>query len=169
MSTHYFIERSRFGKTIYELKDTYLHISGRRFLVGVSMHVELRDISSRTERLCRRFYRPIILGSVVGLVSAGATLAFAFQTVLPSEGVVYFEEFTGIFAAVSLGTAIRWIPRVEVVRFKSILGTTLFDAIREDKYADEFDGFVDHPVDRVVNSKRVHPDNIGEPSQRTNS
>lgn len=169
MSVHFFIERSRFGTTIYELNDAHLHVSGKRFLIGFSQEIELRDISSRTERLSKRFYRPIIVGAVIGLVSVGATLAFIFQTVLPSGGIFYFAEFTGIFGAVSLGTAVRWIPRVEIARFRSTLGAFLFDVIKEDKYAGDFEEFVELLVEQVSNSKSTHPANIGGMSQRSNS
>ena len=48
--------------------------------------------------------------------------------------------------------------RLEIVRLRNMLGGTLFDMIREKKYADEFDEFVENlrtaaSKSRALNSK----------------
>ncbi len=49
-------------------------------------------------------------------------------------------------------SAIRWIPRLEVVRFRDTLGRTLFDVVKERSYGDEFEAFIECLRDRIKNA-----------------
>ncbi len=162
MPIEIFIERSRLGKVFYDLRDGHLSISGWRGLEKCGAEVELHAMSHRVEMLGRRFWRPILLCGGIGCALISVAVALVLQKVLPPGAVMYFAEIAGIFGAVFLATGLRWIPRLEVVRFKDVVGRTNFDIIREARQAREVDRFVEMLQLKIKQSKA--PNQTPEPT-----
>lgn len=114
---------------------------------------ELHALSHRVEFLGRRFYRPIIVCGVLGVVMLGMAVAFVFQKKVPFGAVYYLAGWTGIFGAAFLAAAIRWVPRMYVARFKDVVGRVAFDVVRERAYSSEFDAFVSQLQQFINESK----------------
>lgn len=68
---------------------------------------------------------------------------------------MFLARITGPAAVPFLGLALMWIPRLEVVRFKNTLGATMFDVVKEKKYAAEFEEFIEYLRDRIARSKET--------------
>lgn len=126
-----FIERSRLGKTIYELSADHLKVSGKRFLQKYAMDVELRDVSSNIDRLSQRVYRPAIFLFGIGSLQAVVAVGLCLQKALIAEAVVLPVEFLGLSSVCAFIAGSRWISRLEVAKFKSTLGAPLFFLIKE--------------------------------------
>jgi hypothetical protein len=148
-----FIERSRLGKTIYELSADRLKVSGKRFLQKYSMDVELHDVSSNIDRLSQRVYRPAIFLFGIGSLQAAIAVGLCFQKALPSEAVALPVEFLGLSSVCAFFAGARWISRLEVVKFKSTLGAPLFFLIKEKTYAGEFEAFIEKLQENIRRSK----------------
>jgi hypothetical protein len=97
MSTHVFIERSRLGKVIYEIKEDKVSVSGRRALRRFALEVPLRSFSGRTERLSRRFYRPMLRLFLWALLMLTILVLFCLQTRVPLGAVMFFMEIAAIW------------------------------------------------------------------------
>jgi hypothetical protein len=157
-----FIERSRLGKTIYELSADRLKVSGKRFLQKYAMDVELRDVSSNIDRLSQRVYRPAIFLFGIGSLQAVVAVGLCFQKALIAEAVVLPVEFLGLSSVCAFIAGSRWISRLEVAKFKSTLGAPLFFLIKEKSYADEFEAFIDKLQETIRRSKE--PGRISQPT-----
>jgi hypothetical protein len=154
MSPHVFIERSRLGKSFYELRGDHLSISGRRFLQRYEIEVELSDASPQFERLARRFYRPIVVQLSIGAAMSCLTAGLLLQKFIPAEALHHYVLAAGISAAGFVGGGLTWIPRVKVARFKNLQGEVLFDVVFERRYAAEFHEFVEYLHETIVQCKR---------------
>ncbi len=120
MSPHVFIERSRLGKSFYELRGDHLSISGRRFLQRYEIEVELSDASPQFERLALRFFRPIVVQLSIGAAMSCLTAALLLQKFIPAEALHHYVLAAGISAAGFVGGGLTWIPRVKVARFRAV-------------------------------------------------
>jgi len=153
MDSFAFIERSRLGKVFYLISDSRLSISGSRALRKFSLEVELTNIADRVERHSRRFIKPQIRLFGYSAVFAILIILFLIQKSLPLIAVSYFVETAGILLVIFFGAGLKWIPKLEVVRIKDILGRTLFDVVKEQAYKDDFEAFVRTLRDRVAKAK----------------
>ncbi len=153
MTPYVFIERSRLGKSFYELRGDHLTISGTRWFEPYKMEVELSSASPDTERLSRRFYRPIIVLLSIGTVLAGITAALLLQTYVPDGAAHYFVHEAGVAAAAFIGAGLTWIPRIKVVRFRDSNGSVLFDVVKERRQAEDFEKFIEYLQETIVQSK----------------
>lgn len=138
-----FIERSRLGRSIYRIAGPRLEISGWRGLGRYSVTLDLRDISPSIERLGRRFWGVMIRLLVMALVAAAITVALLAQKRAPLGAVLLFAEVSAVYSIAFFLASYRWLSRVEVVRFKSTLGATLFDLVLEQGQARESEEFVE--------------------------
>lgn len=153
MLPHIFIERSRLGKVIYELRDDRLSITGRRAMRDFRLELELNGMSSRIERGGRRYFRPILKLFTYAAVFATIAVLFLVQQRAPLAAIYYFVEFAAVCAVAFFMAGLKWVPRLEVVRFKDAIGRTLFDVVKEQAYAVEFEQFVQLLRDRIQASK----------------
>jgi hypothetical protein len=143
LKTYVFIERSRLGKVFYEVRGKQILISGRRALQPFRLEFELSELSNRVERLSRRFYRPIARLFAYAAVFTTTVILFLIQKAVPIGAVIYLAEIAGFWAVMFILAGIRWLPRLEVVRFRNTLGKITFDVIKEPSYAADFEDFVD--------------------------
>lgn len=143
MRTYAFTERTPIGTTFYIVKAQQLQISGRRFLKSFEMTVDLREVSPRIERLIIRFTGGVVC-FLIGMLFAAVTVVLIVQQAIPPDKVLGYAYFTGGLALYFLRVGIPMSRRLEIVRLRNMLGGTLFDMIREKKYADEFDEFVEN-------------------------
>jgi hypothetical protein len=157
-----FIERSRLGKTIYELSADRLKVSGKRFLQKYTLDIELRDVSSNIDRLSQRVYRPAIFFFSLGGLLAAIAVGLCFQKALPAAAAIFPIEFLGMISVCAFIVGSRWISRLEVAKFKSTLGAPLFFLIKEKSYAEEFETFIEKLQENIRRSKE--PGRIARPT-----
>jgi hypothetical protein len=139
-----------------------LKVSGKRFLRKYTMDVELRDVSSNIDRLSQRVYGPALFLFGVGTLQAGIAVALCLQKAVPVEAVAHVAGILGLSAVGAFVACSRWISRLEVVKFKSALGATLFILIKEKRYADELEVFVEKLQESIRRSKE--PGRISRPT-----
>lgn len=138
MATHIYIERSRLGRAIYELKDGVLSVSGTR---GQSF-VRLDDLSSADLKFKRRFYRNIAMGFIGAMASGAVVTALLVQQMIPAAPLHYFIHPIAIVFATSLAIAITWMPEVRFVRFRDKRGGTAWDFVEPWRSNREFEDFI---------------------------
>jgi hypothetical protein len=139
MSCEVFIQRSRLGKRIYELKDSTLTISGTFQFKKFEKKFPLGFTSPDYIRVRRRLHYLVqipIVGVCIGL------LALRILSFLPWGLYIYVVYLSGTWIVVSVCQAIRGIPPVEVVVFKNTNGKAQFDLVKEKKQSREFEEFV---------------------------
>jgi hypothetical protein len=139
MSNEVFIERSRLGKRIFELKDSTLTISGTSRLKKFEQTFPLGFTSPNYIRARRRLHsliqRPLVAACFVLFMIR--SLSF-----LPSGLYALVVEFLAFIIVVFVLTAIRGITPFEVVIFKNTSGRAQFDLVKEKNQAKEFEEFV---------------------------
>ncbi len=139
MSHQVFIERSRLGKRIYELRDSSLTISGIRQFKKFEKTIPLGFTSPNYVRARRRLH--YLVQVPIAKVCVGLLVLRVFSF-LPTGPYVYVAEIAGILIGVSLWQAILGIPPIEIVMFKNTNGRAQFDLVKEKKQAKEFEEFV---------------------------
>jgi hypothetical protein len=139
MATDVFIQRSRLGKRVYELKDSTLTISGTFQFRKFERRFPLGFTSPNYIRVRRRLHWLIQFPLFVAVVALVAIKALSF---LPEGLFEMVVEFFGMILVVSVLSAIRGIAPVEVVIFKNTSGRAQFDLVKETKQAAEFEEFV---------------------------
>src|ERR1019366_3106539 len=124
MAYDVFIQRSRLGKRVYELKDSTLTISGKIQFEKFEKSFPLNFTSPNYIRARRRLPYLVqipIIGVCIGL------LTLRLLSFLPTELYIFVVEIAGMWIVVSIWQAIRGIPPVEVVVFKNTNGRVQFD------------------------------------------
>jgi hypothetical protein len=134
-----FIQRSRFGKRVYELRDSNLTISGVFAFKKFERRVNMQHISPefiRVRRYVVRFvYVPLIFACLAGLLIRG--LRF-----LPGGPYFLVVVIGAILVVTWLWQAVRGISPVEIVAFRNANNHVQFDIVKEEAQAAEFEEFI---------------------------
>jgi hypothetical protein len=138
-TTIIFIQRSRFGKRIYELRDSKLTISRNFGLKSSERTFNMQHMSPNFVRVRKRtprlVYLPLAFAGLAGLLMRD--LRF-----LPTLLYVLVVESGIVIVITSLWLAVRGIPSVEIVAFKNANNHLQFDLVKEEAQATEFEEFI---------------------------
>jgi hypothetical protein len=159
MTPFVFIERSRLGTVFYELQGDHLRMSGARAWRKFDIHIELHALKAGSERLTTRFLRMILIQCAIGLTSIGVTVILLLQ---PSATVKLFAGAPAAFGAIFLARGLHWIPRVNVARFKDVVGRVAFDVVKTKLHGGEFEEFIALLEASIMKSKT--PNKAPEPT-----
>lgn len=146
MNTVVFIQRSRFGRTIFLLHADSLEVSSHLFGQRSSSTFPLTTISNDYEIRAQRN-----LGLVAaGLVVAGVCLS-VLRFMLHQEGEFWrmFMYPPGMLLVASLIFTIAHYPRLEFFTFTDHWKRPLFSILRESEQAKECNAFVATLLDRL--------------------
>jgi hypothetical protein len=148
-----FIERSRLGKVFYQLTGSRLSVSGTRGLRPFSLELDLTEISPNIQRIRGRFLPSVLLFYGIGFGLLIVTAELFRLKWAPFDAVFWPAEITLMFSVSFLSIGYRWSSRLQAVRFRNILGKTVFDMVKERGYADEFEAFVEELQENIRRSK----------------
>src|ERR1700685_1396117 len=150
VATAFFIQRSRLGKRVYELRDSKLTISGKfgfkKCTREFNMHYISPDIVRAKRRMARLVQIPLALACLAGLVLR----VFRF---VPWGIYIFVVEVCGVIGIMSLWQAIRGIAPVEVVVFKNTNNFVQFDVVKEAKQGAEFEEFIEALLNSISAEK----------------
>jgi len=142
-----FIQRSRGGRALFQVRGTHLSVSGMYF----NLETDLQEVSPDFERGKRRAYQVI---NFFLAVAAACALLMRLLEFLPPGLYTWVEVFGSMFIVISLWGAARFIRPLEIVRFKNRSGARLFDVIKEKDQAVEFEQFIED-LQRAILRKEV--------------
>jgi hypothetical protein len=138
-----FIERSRMGRSIYELSDRQLEIWGKRGWNKYSRKLELQNLSFGVLRHRRRDLRAAGLLFALCLILGGVTCVLLLQDKIPLGAVIFLAMGSGAFSVTFLVGAIRWLSPFEIIQFNNHLGAEAFHMVKEDSRGEELEAFVE--------------------------
>jgi len=128
-----FYQRSRLGAVAFELEGLQLRLSGKRGFVAINLEVDLRDISPHVER--RRWRSFAFIAFPLGI----AALCGLVVWLVPNLVVALLGSMFGLAC---LWIAVRNIAPIELVTFRSNAGVPVFEVIKNQAQADEFENFI---------------------------
>jgi hypothetical protein len=144
-----FVQESRLGRTIYQIREGVLAISISRWTGFEEHQVDLRRLDPNYEPKSIRLYGLLILPGVGLLISALAYWGLYHQPLVPREAMVYFFRWPIIGIAVSLILAIRGSRRFEFYQFKNHWGKPALSILREHQQKTECDFFMSVLVSHI--------------------
>lgn len=142
MANPTFIQDSRVGRTIFQIRDETLCISASTSEGLKEYEIELRRLDPDYQTGAVRLYRVLLaLGTLLVLV-AGVFWGMKHQRVIPQEalGVAYMGVL--LFAGSVFIHAVRWSSRVAFYHFNDQWGKPALGLVRERAQAAECDAFV---------------------------
>ena len=155
-----FIQRTRFGRSIFTLRQDVLEISSQ---FGGTARIELRSISPDYSPGAESLLVPFAIVFLTGATS----LWFAYRGIAT---LGWPELFGGFFAYVGLlllGVSVPLLPRVDYYEFRNQWKNPLFVIIRESDQAEEADAFVRALLDRIEHPDAPFPDAAALASEPT--
>lgn len=146
MADYVFIQRSRFGRSIFTLRAEELEITS--YLLGqkTEVRVPLRSISSDYVREARRLPWLFRVPLVIALASFLFAYLARFRWGWPEMVAMYPASAFGIGC---LAFALQHARRVELFVFRDHWERHLFSVIREREQGGECDAFVRELLDRL--------------------
>src|SRR4051812_33054348 len=127
MEPYIYIDRSRVGRTIYNLRGGVLNVSGTRLGRRFDYDISLHKVVGRPQQLARRFWRKIMVGVAIAVPSGAVTLALVLQHYIPEQAAHHYAHYPAMAFATGLGTALTWVPSLRFFVFRDARGETLFD------------------------------------------
>jgi hypothetical protein len=140
-----FIQYSRLGRVIFQLRDDFLDVACSRMGRLDERRIRLRTIDPDFQRLSRHGCLLIIVPGSVVLICAAALWAILHQDALPRELAVW----PGEIMCLALWAAIRGTPPFVFYLFRNHWGRPVVSIIRERRQAAECDAFVASLVQRI--------------------
>lgn len=138
-----FVQRSRLGKKIFQIRDGVLEVTAYRLGAKFGEHrFDLQTLDPDYQPRTGRLHVLLIFGGV-GLVLALAVLWGLYnQTFIPREALTYFYYWPASMLAVSLAWVVYGTRRVEYYVFCNHWKKPVFDIVRESGQADECARFI---------------------------
>jgi len=165
MSDPIFVQKSRVGRTVFQIRGDQLEIYARNFGRRASGRIPLAQISSDYELVARRF--PVLIYAPLGTAALSYALIYAafHQTTVPREIA------TGpiVFFAISVLAVFRGVPRLEIFVFQDFWRRPLFYIVRESGQADACNAFVAALLDRIQAAETGEPVDPTTPSEFASS
>lgn len=140
-----FIQRSRFGRTIFVLRSDMLEVSSHLLGHKSIHHIPLRSISPDYELSSRSLIRGVIIWGAAAAICFALFFLVLFRWQLPGA-VAHYPAYGGVFC---LLLALQFLPRLEYFTFTDHWHRELFSILREKTQADECDAFVCDLLDRI--------------------
>jgi hypothetical protein len=138
-----FVQQSRLGNAIFQIRDGALHVSVSRFTGGFDEHrVDLRKLSPNYEPQSVRLNFALGLSGLFLVLCCFALWGLYRQTVIPLEAISYFTQWPVYGIALSLILAVKYSSRVEYFQFCDNWGKPVFIVVRERRQAAECEAFV---------------------------
>jgi len=138
-----FVQRSRLGKKIFQIRNGVLEISTSRLSTGFAEHrFDLQTLDPDYQPRTGRLHILLILGGVGLVLSLAVLWGLQNQTVIPREAVPYFSYWPGMMLAVSLGWVVYGTRRVEYYVFCNHWKKPAFDIVREPAQTEECTRFI---------------------------
>jgi hypothetical protein len=148
-----FIQRSRFGRTIFVLRGETLAITARQFGVETAHTYHVALIRADYRVSTRRAVGFIILTAVVGVVATGA-IWFLIRHPPPWE---HFVKYPAIVLLACLWQVWLHARPLETFMFTDHWQQPLFSVVREPHQARECDAFIAELVDGIGRLERGQP------------
>ncbi|MFT3867333.1 MAG: hypothetical protein QM715_02435 [Nibricoccus sp.] len=145
MADRVFIQKSRLGLAIFELKNDVVVLSKTQFGKKERTEFLLKSVSAEYQRVARRF--AILIA--VPLVPSLFCLWLSYELLTRERMPVALIGWPVIFAFFFLIMTIRGIPRVDAFQFFDHWGKPIFYIVRETHQAPECDDFIQELLYRV--------------------
>ena len=143
MSVPTFIQNSRIGRVIYQIRDGHLQISASKFGRGFNeCRLALRSLNPNYTPRFVRLYALLVIPFVLALLCGVVIRGLFHQTLIRQEALIYIYQWPVTFGVVFLILAIRGIRRVEFFEFRNHWGKPVLHIIRERKQAAECAAFI---------------------------
>lgn len=130
-----FIQRSRLGRRIYELRESKLTVSGRLWFKVFDLHYISPEFVRIRRRMPRLIQIPLAKACVAGLL-------IRLLRFLPPDPYFVVVELAVGFIAISLWHAYRGLAPIEVAIFRNTNDRIQFDLVKEKNQGTEFEEFI---------------------------
>jgi len=138
-----FIQKSRLGQVIFQIREGALYLSASRQTGGFDEYcVDLRQISSDYKPRSHRVNFMLGLAGGFLVLSCLALWGLYRQTLIPREAIGYFTQWPIYGIGISLFVAIQYSRRIEYFQFSNHWGKPVVTVIREREQAAECEAFV---------------------------
>lgn len=138
-----FIQSSRFGRVIFQIRDGFLYVSERNFRRNFAeSRLDLRSLDPNYTPRIIRLYALLIIPLVLALLCAVAIWGLFHQHFLPGEAMPFFYQWPVVGFVGSLIAAIRGTRRVEYYEFSNQWGKPVLNIIRERKQSADCTAFI---------------------------
>lgn len=137
-----FIQDSRLGRVIFQIRDGCLFISSQHFGRQIEDRVDLRSLTSNYEARAVRLYSWLVICLAGCLLCAVVMWGLWRQTTVPRDALLIFGTWAAMSFGVCLLGAIRATPRLFFYVFSNQWGNPALNLIRESRQAAECDAFV---------------------------
>jgi hypothetical protein len=163
MASPTFIQESRLGRAIFQIRDGALYISLARLSGGFNeLHFDLRSLDPKYKPVAVRLNFQLLVSGVVLFLCSFALWGLYQQSLIPQEALGYFRQWPVYGIVLSLIMAIRASSRVECFLFSDHWGKPKFFIVRERRQTVECEAFIDALIAHIGIAQSSLPGNERE-------
>lgn len=145
-----FIQNTRIGRTIFQVRNGFVVVSATRFGRPLrDYRIDLRSLDSNYSPRSVRVYSLWVIPLVIALLCMAVFKAMRHQNLVPPETFYVFYPWLAIGFGVSIFSAIQGTRRVEYFEFRNQWGKPALYLVRERKQAVEFTSFIGELVTHI--------------------